>query len=502
MRKMSRWLDGLYADDLDVLFGVLAQEELVITQFDTSADSYAPLDLELTGTWTYDAPAPKRDPRTRPESAAKEQPVSADSTRDQRFDRVVRALTESAPEELGETRVALVGAGGLGSILAEQLARLGVGHLDIIDPDVVERSNLPRLYGAYESDLDRPKVTVLAEHCRAIDSSITVEAYETVAEEATDILMASDIIVAGLDRMASRAFLNEFCVKHCLPYVDAGVVITTEDGTLDAMEEFVQTVSPGATACLACLNRIDRERARIERLPEDEREIELERGYIAESDLAPEPAVVHLNTTIAGMAVSEVVNLVTGVDTPAGLIRFEALDNSLVSMGTAAARSEGCPVCGHNGVLAQGTADHSVVEIDEAELDLSFNEGADVASGAEADSGASSRTAERNGSAPSPSEGSGSELQSSARASANGAPTHGDENSSASTTPVSGANAPAEGTEDEGPEGHTKEDVHSGLDPASESEEDSDEGNDEDQISLPLPYYLSSDHKGVFPWNH
>lgn len=503
MRKMSRWLDGLYGDDLDVLFGVLAQEELVITQFDTSADSYAPLDLELTGTWTYDAPAPKRDPRTRPESAAKEQPVSADSTRDQRFDRVVRALTESAPEELGETRVALVGAGGLGSILAEQLARLGVGHLNIIDPDVVERSNLPRLYGAYESDLDRPKVTVVAEHCRAIDSSITVEAYETVAEEATDILMASDIVVAGLDRMASRAFLNEFCVKHCLPYVDAGVVITTDDGTLDAMEGFVQTVSPGATACLACLNRIDRERARIERLPEDEREIELKRGYIAESDLAPEPAVVHLNTTIAGMAVSEVVNLVTGVDTPAGLIRFEALDTSLVSMGTAAARSEGCPVCGHNGVLAQGTADHSVVDIDETGLDLSFDNSAAAVAGDDASVTDASKTVRSEQTASSTSEAPVVEAESVPYSSDSEPTGEGDVNQSVRTTHEGALSSTPDNRDQttEPAETVPEEDVTLESDSESEDEEDSDDEGTEEQIDLPLPYYLSNSDKGVFPWN-
>lgn len=372
MQKMSRWLDGLYGDDLDIFFGVLAQEELVVTRFNVDEDTYEPLDLQLVGPWTYDAPMPRRDPKAWVEYRETAGPAVTSEKRVKRFDRLVRALTETAPEELHDTRVALVGAGGLGSVLAEQLTRLGVGHLDIIDPDVVEPSNLPRLYGAYEEDVGEPKVSVIADHCRAIDSSISVGTHEAIAEDMTEVLAESDIVLAGLDRMSSRAFLNEFCVKHCLPYIDSGVVITTDEGTVESMEGYVQTVAPGATACLACLNRIDRERARIERLPEDEREQELERGYIAESDLAPEPAVVHLNTTIAGMAVSELVNLVTGVDSPSGLIRFEALDNSLLSMGTTTARGDSCPVCGTNGVLALGTADHTVVEIDSEELDLSF----------------------------------------------------------------------------------------------------------------------------------
>jgi len=269
-------------------------------------------------------------------------------------------------------------------------------------------------------------------------------------------------------------------------------VITTEADTLNAMEGYVQTVAPGATACLACLNRIDRERARIERLPEDEREQELERGYIAESDLAPEPAVVHLNTTIAGMAVSEVVNLVTGVDTPAGLIRYEALDHSFVSMGTTAARSEGCPVCGHNVVLAQGTANHTVVEIDEEKLDLSFDEtGTDEAMADDTESTDSNRIADVSGYSPGTSETADDEPRQSEERTNNQPPMCEDGDESLSLQP--GVKSEPEAVGESKSESEETE---------SEAKSESDESEREKTAYLPLPYYLSTDSKGVFPWNH
>ena len=93
---------------------------------------------------------------------------------DQRFGREALLLGESAVERLSRARVALFGVGGVGSYAAEALARSGVGHVTLIDPDTVALSNVNRQLCALESTLGRPKVAVMAERMRDINPAIGV----------------------------------------------------------------------------------------------------------------------------------------------------------------------------------------------------------------------------------------------------------------------------------------------------------------------------------------
>jgi hypothetical protein len=81
-----------------------------------------------------------------------------------RFDRNVRAFGIKGQRRLGDVTAGIVGVGGLGSLVAEQLARLGVTEFVLVDPDIVEESNLSRLVGAYDHHVGRPKVTAIREH--------------------------------------------------------------------------------------------------------------------------------------------------------------------------------------------------------------------------------------------------------------------------------------------------------------------------------------------------
>jgi len=80
------------------------------------------------------------------------------------FDRNVRAFGPAVQETLGDLRVGIVGCGGTGSAVAEQLVRLGVRKLVLIDPDTLSESNITRVYGSAAADVHRPKVEVLAQH--------------------------------------------------------------------------------------------------------------------------------------------------------------------------------------------------------------------------------------------------------------------------------------------------------------------------------------------------
>lgn len=288
------------------------------------------------------------------------------------YDRSIRCFTEEGQRRLAATKAAIIGAGGLGSILCEQSLRLGIEDLVVIDPDIVEESNRNRLQGAHCSDVDRPKVKVVEERLNQYNPDASVETFQAHVQECTDVLRSCDLLVAGVDSMNARMWLNEFAVQHLIPYVDAGVLITQEDDDVTSMQGGIQTVLPGATGCLKCLDRYNPEQAEIDRLSEDELAAAVEEGYIEDTALSPEPAVMPLNTTVAGMTADVVAKLVTRVDAPPDYLQFEGLDSELKPIHTQP--FDTCPVCTE--LLGEGTdkTDFDEFETSEEVADISDEE--------------------------------------------------------------------------------------------------------------------------------
>jgi adenylyltransferase/sulfurtransferase len=124
-----------------------------------------------------------------------------------------------------EGRVCLIGAGGLGCPLAQYLAAAGVGHLGIVDFDVVDASNLQRqvLYGA--SDVGRPKVEVARERIAAMNADVRVELHPVrlTSHNALEILGAYDVVVDGTDNFPTRYLSNDACVLLGKPNVHGSI---------------------------------------------------------------------------------------------------------------------------------------------------------------------------------------------------------------------------------------------------------------------------------------
>ncbi len=116
--------------------------------------------------------------------------------------------------KLKSARVLMVGAGGLGAPLGLYLAAAGVGHLGLVDSDVVDASNLQRqvLYG--HEDVGRPKLEAASKRLLGINPDLKLELFETrfTAANATDIARDYDIIVDGTDNFATRYLVNDLCV--------------------------------------------------------------------------------------------------------------------------------------------------------------------------------------------------------------------------------------------------------------------------------------------------
>ena len=158
---------------------------------------------------------------------------------------VLKGIGREGQERFKESRVSIIGIGGLGCFSSVQLAAMGVGFLRLIDQDVVERTNLHRQILFDTDSLGYPKVEVAQKRLTALNPNVRIESLPlTVNEEtADDAVKDVDVVVDGLDHLGPRYAINRACVKKGIPYVYAGALETYAN---------VSTVVPGKSACLEC----------------------------------------------------------------------------------------------------------------------------------------------------------------------------------------------------------------------------------------------------------
>ncbi len=234
-------------------------------------------------------------------------------------DRQVRAVGKEVQATLRGTHVAVVGAGGIGSPVAETLVRMGIGQVLLVDPDVLDTpSNARRVFGVKRSDFRvRPamyKSEVVAAALNELDLGGHVEAVVgDVRDEATaGRLLACDVIISGTDTHSSRAALTELCVRSALPLIDVGARVGVRSGSqLDSLI-FERRIQVPSGPCLWCWKVLDSERIRLELLPVSERESLEREGYVAGGLADPVPSVAALTVTAAGAATSALLGLLSG----------------------------------------------------------------------------------------------------------------------------------------------------------------------------------------------
>lgn len=228
------------------------------------------------------------------------------------FDRNVRAFGDEIQRVLGAIRVGIVGCGGTGSAIAEQLVRLGVRHMTLIDPDRLSASNVTRVYGSTPPAVGCPKVDVLADHLRAIapDAELTAIASSVLVEDVARRLATVDLIFGCTDDNAGRLVLSRISTYLLVPVIDCGVLLSDHAGQLQGIYGRVTVLHPGA-ACLVCRDRIDLQRAAAEALDPEERLRRTDEGY-APALPGVEPAVIAYTTLVAAYAVGELLERLIG----------------------------------------------------------------------------------------------------------------------------------------------------------------------------------------------
>ena len=138
-----------------------------------------------------------------------------------RYARNIPALTEEECILLQRKRVAVIGCGGLGGHLIDQLARIGVGFIRAVDGDVFEDSNLNRQLLSEVPLLGSSKAKAAADRIARVNPDITVDAVETflTQENASQIIAGCDAVLDGLDNIESRKILSAACREAGIPYI-------------------------------------------------------------------------------------------------------------------------------------------------------------------------------------------------------------------------------------------------------------------------------------------
>ncbi|MEC8191370.1 MAG: ThiF family adenylyltransferase, partial [Myxococcota bacterium] len=139
-----------------------------------------------------------------------------------RFDRMGRLVGDRAMRQLFDARVTVVGLGGVGSFAAEALARSGIGHLTLIDFDLVCVTNANRQLQAMRGTVGKPKATVLAERLRLINPQATIKAVPLFYEaRLADKLLPpeTDFVVDAIDNVNAKCHLLAACRDRAIPVV-------------------------------------------------------------------------------------------------------------------------------------------------------------------------------------------------------------------------------------------------------------------------------------------
>jgi hypothetical protein len=233
------------------------------------------------------------------------------------FDRNVRAFGPDIQHVLGDLRIAIVGAGGTGSAVAEQLVRLGVRQLLLIDNDTLSASNVTRVFGSTPQDVGQPKIEVLCAHLLRIAPDLVCSTVQGMGtkKSVAKALRSADVVFGCTDDNAGRLVLSRLATFLLTPVIDVGVLLSSDHaGVLTGIDGRITTLTPGA-ACLVCRNRVDMGRAAAEMRTPEERQRLADEGY-APALGQVEPAVVAFTAAVAAAAVNEFLDRLIGYGPP------------------------------------------------------------------------------------------------------------------------------------------------------------------------------------------
>lgn len=207
-------------------------------------------------------------------------------------------LGPGSADLLRSAKVAIIGVGGGGSHIAQQVAHVGIGHIQLYDPDQVEESNLNRLVGATAKDvpLHEPKVRVAERMVRAVNPELHTETFSSPWQLAAVAIREADVIVSCVDSYAARQDIEVTARRFLIPLIDIGMDVHLVEDKPHITGQVILSMPGGP--CMKCLGFLNDRKLREEAT-----------RYGAAGE---RPQVVWTNGVLASVAVGILVDLVTG----------------------------------------------------------------------------------------------------------------------------------------------------------------------------------------------
>ena len=222
---------------------------------------------------------------------------------DAEHDRQVRMFGTAGQNILQSSKIAVIGLGGVGSLVAEYLSRLGIGKLVLIDSDEIESSNLSRVVGATPVDVEMGllKTQIAVRHAREMGVHATLQPVtgDVSRHSVAQVLRDCDFIFLAADSMRARLVVNAIAHQYLIPAIQMGTKIRQDDrGNLEDAMCAVRHIRPGI-GCLWCNELIDPTQLAIEAKSDRERK---DQAYGVQE---PNPSVITLNAVAAAHAIND-----------------------------------------------------------------------------------------------------------------------------------------------------------------------------------------------------
>lgn len=229
--------------------------------------------------------------------------------------RTAQAFGEGTFDKLKQLKIGVVGCSGTGSPVIEQMVRLGIGKLVIVDPDKVELKNLNRILNTKRNDAlnHRQKVLVLKEAILAFDLGTEIEAYSANLYNSISCLKdlaTCDILFGCVDSIDGRDLLNRLSTYYLIPYFDLGIKLEADGtGGISKIVGTVHYIQPGKSSLMSrgMYDSEDLKASGLLRMYPDQFPEMVKNSYIKNINVN-RPAVISVNMMIASYGVNEFLN--------------------------------------------------------------------------------------------------------------------------------------------------------------------------------------------------
>lgn len=255
-----------------------------------------------------------------------------------RNSRQIEFFGNKGQEIINKLSILVVGAGGLGSHIIQQLAFLGVRKIVMIDDQALDLTNTNRLIGykygdilSSESKKGDPKIDIGKRTVNQINPNINVIGIDKnlISKEGLEAIKKADFVFGGLDNDGARLFLNEVCLAYEVPLIDCATEILPDVDEFGGRIVFMLN----SRGCLYCSGQIDPDQAG-EDLENENARFDRKAIYgLSDEELDRSgPSVVSINGIIASLAITEFLVFVTGIKKPSFILKYYGSQNRITKI--------------------------------------------------------------------------------------------------------------------------------------------------------------------------